>query len=72
MFKDIIGAFRDVLTVSLIFLALGFVRGHAKTQSGTRRSISHNIARRSGKGISNIADKISAISAVFPPVSIAC
>ena len=58
MFVYIVGAFRDALTVSLIFLALGFVRGHAKRQSPSVSWPSRNRPRRSRKGITNIADKI--------------
>ena len=61
MFVYIIGAFRDALTVSLIFLALGFVRGHAKRQSVEIYRSSHYVPRRSRKGITNIADKIGTI-----------
>ena len=61
MFVYIVGAFRDALTVSLIFLALGFVRGHAKRQSPSVIWPSQNRPRRSRKGITNIADKIGTI-----------
>ena len=61
MFVYIVGAFRDALTVSLIFLALGFVRGHAKRQSPSVSWPSRNRPRRSRKGITNIADKIGTI-----------
>ena len=67
MFVYIVGAFRDALTVSLIFLALGFVRGHAKRQSPSVSWPSQNHPRRSRKGITNIADKIEALCPAFLP-----
>ena len=71
MFVYIIGTFRDVLAVSPIFDALGFVRGHAKRQSGCRRSRSQKCPRRPRKGITNIADKIGTFSSVFASLGIA-
>ena len=61
MLEDIIGALRDELAVSPIFLSLGFVGGHAKTQSGCRRSRSYKYPRRPRKGITDFADEIGAI-----------
>ena len=42
MLKYINAAFRNAALVSLIFQPLGFVGGHARTQSGARRRLSHN------------------------------
>ena len=72
MLKDIIGAFRNAGLVSLIFLALGFVRGHAKPQSVEIYRPSHNIPPAVQEKVDQLSlTELGRFTAILPPVGIA-
>lgn len=55
MFQDVMEAFIYAMPVSRNVIPLGFVRGHARTQSGNTRRRFPKYARRPRKGITIFA-----------------